>query len=258
MARSSGVDQRSLVRETAMALRGLRGDPTGLLVSCRRILERHPTSGALWALAARTLTATDPGQELGLFARQVDEDPTPELLYDAIPQDATVCVLGWPDLVGEAILRRGDVCVLAVDMLGEGSGFVQRLRRADVDAGVVAPAGLGAAVGAADLVLLEASAAGPGGILAVAGSRAAAAVAYCSELPVWAVVGQGRRLPGPLWSALLNRLERSADPWELDDEVVPAGTISHVVGPDGLRPGTADLDVPECPAAPELLKLVSR
>ena len=123
---------------------------------------------------------------------------------------------------------------------------------------MVAPAGLGAAVSAADLVLLEASAAGPEGILAVAGSRAAAAVAYCSELPVWAVVGHGRRLPGPLWSALLNRLEHGADPWELDDEVVPAGTISHVVGPHGLRAGTADLDVPECPAAPELLKLVSR
>lgn len=258
MARSSGVDQRSLVRETALALRGLRGDPTGLLVSCRRIIERHPTSGALWALAARTLTATDPSLELGMFGRLVEEDPTPETVYHSLPEDATVCVLGWPDLVAEALVRRGDVSVLAVDVLGEGSGFVQRLRRADVDAECVPPAGLGAAVGSADLVLLEASAASAEGVLAIAGSRAAAAVAYCSELPVWAVVGHGRRLPAPLWGALLNRLGADADPWELDDEVVPAGTISHVIGPNGYALGTADLDRPECPAAPELLKLVSR
>jgi hypothetical protein len=240
-----------------MALRGLRGDPTGLVVSCRRIIERHPTSGALWALAARTLTATEPGAELGLFAREVEEDPTVDLLYEFVPEDATVCVLGWPDLAGEAIMRRGDVRVLAVDVLGEGSGFVQRLRRADIDAETVPPSGLGAAVASADLLLVEASAAGPDGVLAVAGSRAAAAVAYCSEIPVWSVVGVGRRLPAPMWGALLQRLGHGADPWELDDEVVPAGTISHVIGPDGYALGTADLLRPECPTAPELLKLVA-
>ena len=57
------------------------------------------------------------------------------------------------------------------------------------------------AVAAADLVLIEASVAGPDGVLAVSGSRAAASVAYCSEIPVWAVAGVGRRLPEPLaWS----------------------------------------------------------
>jgi hypothetical protein len=109
----------------------------------------------------------------------------------------------------------------------------------------------------ADLLLVEASAAGPDGVLAVAGSRAAAAVAYCSEIPVWSVVGVGRRLPAPMWGALLQRLGHGADPWELDDEVVPAGTISHVIGPDGYALGTADLLRPECPTAPELLKLVA-
>jgi hypothetical protein len=192
-----------------------------------------------------------------MFGRMVEEDPTPEIVYDSLPEDATVCVLGWPDLVAEALVRRGDVSVLAVDVLGEGSGFAQRLRRSEVDADSIPPAGLGAAVASADLVLLEASAASAEGVLAVAGSRAAAAVAYCSELPVWAVVGHGRRLPGPLWGALLNRLCSGTDLWELDDEVVPAGTISHVVGPNGYALGTADLDRPECPAAPELLKPIS-
>jgi hypothetical protein len=258
VARSSGAEQRSLVQEAALALRGLRGDPTGLVVSCRRIIERHPTSGALWSLAARALTSTDPYAELSSFGRSVSEDPTPDLLVEYLPADITICVLGWPDLVGEAIVRRGDVSVLAVDVLGEGSGFTRRLRSVDIEVETVPTAGLGAAVAASDLVLLDASAAGPDGLVAVSGSRAAAAVAYCSEIPVWAVVGAGRRLPGPLWRALLSHLDAGGDSWSLDDEFVPAGTVSHVVGPSGFHAGVADLDRPDCPSAPELLRLAAR
>jgi hypothetical protein len=255
VARSSGADQRVLVRETAMALRGLRGDHTGLVVSCRRIIERHPRAGALWSLSARALTATDPHHELGTFSLEVEHDRTPDHLYDALPEGATVCVLGWPDLIAEAVFRRGDVRVLSVDVLGEGSGFVQRLQRADIDAEVIPPAAIGSAAASADVVLLEASAAGPDGILAVTGSRAAAAVAYCSEIPVWAVVGLGRRLPAPMWQSVIDRLVIDADPVEADDEIVPAGTISHLIGPSGFVLGTADLDRPECPSAPELLRI---
>lgn len=239
-----------------MGLRGLRGDHTGLVVSCRRIIERHPRAGALWSLAARALTAPDPHQELGSFSLEVEHDRTPDHLYAELPENATVCVLGWPDLVAEALLRRGDVAALVVDVLGEGSGFVQRLHRVDIDAEIVPPAAIGAAASAADLVLIEASAAGADGIVAVTGSRAAAAVAYCSEIPVWAVVGLGRRLPSATWRAVLARLE-DEDPWEADDEYVPAGTISHVIGPSGSVAGAGDLDRPECPVAPELLRTTS-
>ena len=45
VARARGADAESLVRETAGALRGLGLDPSGLVVACRRIVERHPTSG---------------------------------------------------------------------------------------------------------------------------------------------------------------------------------------------------------------------
>lgn len=240
-----------------MALRGLRGDHTGLVVSCRRIIERHPRAGALWSLAARALTAGDPHHELGTFSLEVEHDRTPDHLYAALPEDATVCVLGWPDLIAEALLRRGDVAVLVVDVLGEGTGLVQRLQRADIEAEIVPPAAVGAAAGASDIVLLEASTAGADGILAVTGSRAAAAVAYCSEIPVWAVVGLGRRMPGPMWRAVLDRLE-AEDPWEADDEFVPAGTVSHLVGPDGYALGVAGLDKADCPVAPELLRSVGR
>ena len=60
VARAAGADAESLVRETAGALRGLGLDTAGLVVACRRIVERHPTCGPLWWLCARMLTSSDP------------------------------------------------------------------------------------------------------------------------------------------------------------------------------------------------------
>lgn len=237
-----------------MALRGLRSDHAGLVTSCLRIVERHPTSGSLWWLAARVLTATDPNSELAHVVNLADADPTGDHLYGSLGEDTTVCVIGWPDVITEALVRRGDIAVLAVDVHGEGSGLVNRLLRSDVEAECIPLSGLGAAVAASDLVLLEASVAGLDGALSVTGSRAAAAVAYCAEIPVWMVAGLGRRLPGPMWSAVLGRLEAAGSPWDLDDEFVPAGMISHVVGPSGFTVGAGDLGRAECPVAPELLR----
>ena len=59
VARAGAVDQGELVREAASALSGLSDDPGGLIMSCRRLLVRHPTAGALWHLCARLLTAGD-------------------------------------------------------------------------------------------------------------------------------------------------------------------------------------------------------
>ena len=103
-------------------------------------------------------------------------------------------MVGWPEQVGEALPSRGDVEVLAVDALGEGSGLVRRLMHAGIDAVDVPTAGLGAAVLHADVLLLEAVAFGPSGFIAVSGSYAAAAVARQAEVPVWVTVGAGRLL----------------------------------------------------------------
>lgn len=256
VARAAGADQRVLARETAMALRGLRLEPSGLVTACRRIVERHPTSGPLWWLCARVLTAPDPFEASWEAVELLEEDRTADALVDALPEDATVCVLGWPDLAGEAIVRRGDVCVLAVDC-ADGGGFARRLERSEVEVEVVPAAGVGSAVTAADLVLVEASVAGPDGILAPIGSRAAAAAAYCAEVPVWAVAGVGRRLPMPMWQHVLDRLARCGEPWDLDDEVVPTGLLSHVAGPAGLCSAPGDLGTPECAVAHELLRDVA-
>lgn len=254
LARSSGGDARVMVGETASALRGLGMDPAGLVVACRRIVERHPTSGPLWWLCAHVLTSADPYATARRLADEIDADATPEVLIGTLPTDSTICVIGWPDLVGEAVLRRGDVRVLAVDTDDQGSSFVRRLERAEVEAEVVDPSGVAAAVLAADVVLIEASAASPGELLVARGGRAAASVAYCSEVPVWAVVGVGRCLPEAGFLSLVERVADVRVPWQAEADVVALGLFSHVVTHDGLVEIVDAVLRPECPLAHELLR----
>jgi hypothetical protein len=256
VARSSGVPQEVLVRETAAALAALGFDPPGLVTACRRILDRHPLSGPLWWLSARVLTSNDPNNEAWNAADEVTADDTGDVLAYAIPDDATVCVLGWPDVIGDALPRRGDVAALVVDTLGEGSGLVRRLLHADVDADDVPMAGLGAAVAESQLVLLEATAIGPTGFIAVAGSRAAAATAKHVGVPVWLVGGVGRLLPARMWNALAGRLDTMGEPWELDDELVPIDLVDRIAMPTGVLPVDDALKRTDCPIAPELFKSV--
>ena len=254
VARASGADQAMLVRETAGALSGLGFDPAGLVTACRRIVDRHLASGPLWWLCARVLTAGDPMTEAYRAVDAISADPTPDELAEALPDSATVCVLGWPDIVGDVLVRRGDLDVLVVDTLGEGSGLARRLRRSDVDATEVPPSGLGAAAAAAAVVLLEASAIGPTGAVAVAGSRAAAAVGRHAGVPVWLVGGVGRVLPGRMWQALEQRLDEASEPWDADDEIVPIDLVDCIVGPAGPE-GTADgIRRTDCPVTPELFR----
>jgi hypothetical protein len=254
VARASGADQRVLVSETAAALRGLGMDPAGLVTSARRIVERHPTSGALWWLCARVLAAPQPYREAAACVDEIEADVTPDVIIDALPDEATVVVLGWPDLAGEALLRRGDATVLVVDVGDDASSYVRRLERADVAVELISGASVGAAVAAADLVLIETSAVSPEGAICVVGSRAAASVAYCSEIPVWLVAGVGRRLPTQMWQSLATRLVEGSDPWDLDDEVVPIGLFSGFAGPSGVVEPSMEALAAECPLTYELLK----
>lgn len=242
-----------LVRETAHALAAFHDDPAGLVAACRRIVDRHPTSGPLWWLCARVLTAPDGQREAWQAVDDIQGDRTPEELAFALPEEATVSVIGWPELAGEALPRRGDVDVLAVDSLGEGSGLVRRLLQGGVDAVDVPTSGLGAAVAASDVLLLEAVALGPGGFVAVSGSLAAATVAQHADVPVWLVAGVGRLLPLRMWEALAGRQRaHAADPWDLDEEIVPLSLVARVCGPAGLEAPEAALRRTDCPVAPEL------
>jgi translation initiation factor 2B subunit (eIF-2B alpha/beta/delta family) len=165
-----------------------------------------------------------------------------------------VVVVGWPEQIGDALVRRGDVHALVVDALGYGASMVRWLERADCDAEVVPESGAAAAVQEADLVLIEAGALGPTGLVAASGSAAAAAVARQFGIPVWAVAGVGRLLPEQLWEALVVRLDERGEPWHQDDEIVPLEWVDTVAGPDGPEDVSTALERPTCPPAPELAR----
>ena len=252
VARSSGVGQEALVRETAGALMSFGHDPAGLVTTCRRMLARQPSSGPLMWLASRVLTAADPRSEVRACMQAIAEDRTARLLSRELPVEATVCVLGWPDLIGSALRLRGDLRVLVVDVLGEGYHLVRRLSEQDSWVDEVAESGLGAAAASAELVLLETAAVGPEGFLAVAGSRAAAAVARAAQVPVWLVAGRGTVLPGPMWNSLIERALGMVNAWEADEEVVPLALVDRVAGPDGPVSVPEAVSSTDCPVVPEL------
>ena len=257
VARSTGVDHRLLVRETAQALRGLGAEPQELVVSARRIVQRHPSSGPLWWLCAQMLTSPDPLRAAWQLADEIDADRTPAVIARELPDQVVVCTVGWPDLVAEGLTRRGDIVVLAVDGDGSGGGMVRQMERSGVEVCDVTSAAVATAAASADVVLIEASAIGGGEALCPVGSRALAAAAYCAEVPVWLVAGIGRRLPEPLWARVARPYVDSPEPWTFDAELVPIATVSHVVGTNGVAPLTdasaPSLLAPECPVAPELL-----
>lgn len=253
VARTSGVPQALLVREAGGALMAFTGDPHALVTACRRMIARQPTSGPLVWLASRMLTASDPADELRSSLDLLDADTTALELRHALPADTSALVLGWPDAASRALPARGDVEVLVVDVLGEGSGLVQQLWNDDFDAQDVTLDGLGAAAATADLILLESSAIGPDAFVAVAGTHAAAAIGHHRGIPVWLVGGVGRLLPGALWESMRNRIAVDK-PWQADEEVVPLDLVTHIVGPSGSVPVAEALQRVDCPVAAELLR----
>ena len=252
VARASGEDPGVLAREAAAALAGCADDPRALVMACRRLVDRQATSGPLWWLAARVVASPDPHTEAWRSAEALRADSTPAVVAASLPDDVVMTVLGWPEQVTEALRRRGDAQVLVIDSLGHGSPLVAALDRAGSIAALVPEAGIGAAVAASTLVVLDASAVGPGGFLAVTGSRAAAAVAYTEQIPVWVVAGVGRVLPAGLWTGMVDRVTALGDPWDADWEVVPLELATAVIGPDGPQPPADALDRADCPDAAEL------
>ena len=253
VARHGSVEHGVLAQEAAAALAALGGDPSGLVLACKRLVDRHPGAGPLWSMCARVLQSGDPRQEAWRCLSELDDDLTPSYVVQLLPDESRVTVLGWPEVAARALPPRGDVEVLVVDALGEGSQLVRRLGRLDVAATEVAESATAAAAVASDVVLLEAHASGPDGFLAVSGSRAAAAVARHAGVPVWLVVAAGRALPGPLWEALVTRVSGGPGTLEADAEVVPLDLVDVVVGPTGGSTGTELALRADCATAAELL-----
>jgi hypothetical protein len=256
VARATGADPALIASEAAVALADMaRMQPAGLLPACRRLIERHLTAGPVWWLSARMLRAEDPAAAGRAAAAELGEDPTAGQLAALLPDGVTVAIIGWPDVTSEALRLRGDAEVLVVDWASEGEQLARRLSDRGSDVALVPESGVGPAAVVADLVIVEALAAGPAGVLAVPGSLAAAAVAAHQQVPVWAVAGVGRVLPAPLWDALLSRLDESgSEPWDRGAEVVGADLIGQVVGPGGPATTAEGLQAATCPPAAELFR----
>ena len=256
VARAVGADPALVAREAAGALAEMAADdPASLVPSCRRLIGRHLTSGPVWWLSARMLSSAEPERAAYQAAAELDHDRTASHLGRALPDDSTVLIVGWPDIIADALRRRGDLEVLVADAGGDGCALARRLEDAGTPATIVADAGVAAAATVADLVVVEAAAAGPSGLLATPGSHAAAAVGAHAGVPVWGVAGVGRVLPGPLWQALLARVDGSGiEPWERDAELVPAALLATMVGPDGPAETTPGLAQASCPPVAELLR----
>ena len=257
VARAQGADPASLVEETAHALGSLHFDPSGLVVACRRIVERHPFTGALWWLCANVSTSAEPFEAVWELADEIRNDPTGAELGAALPDDALVATIGDPDVIGDGLIRRGDVRVLALDAGHTATSFVRRLERYDVDVDPVDAGVAGVVANHADVVLVEAMAVDPERAVVPVGSSTIAAAARSWGTEVWLVAGVGRRLPAGFIDAMVAKVEALAvdiDPWDVDVEVLPTSMFTHVVGPHGKVPMGPPAIVAECPMAHELLR----
>lgn len=253
VARAGPADSTTLAREAASALASFAGEPAALVTACRRLVDRQPACAPVWWVAARVLAAADPAAEAWRAGEDLAADATATALQEALPPDAAVVVVGWPEQAAEALARRADLHVLAVDALGDGCELARWLGRSGPEATVVPESGAAAAVAEAGLVLLDATAVGASGLVAPPGSAAVAAVGHLQGRPVWAVAGVGRVLPEPLWAALEQRLEaQPGRAWEREQEVVPLAWVDAAAGPTGLLPVADALSRVTCPPAPEL------
>ncbi|MHB1128957.1 MAG: hypothetical protein ACYC06_02795 [Ilumatobacteraceae bacterium] len=254
VAHATGADPVTLVGETAMALRDLRIDPAGLVLTCRRILERHPTVGPLWWLCARLLSSLEPFDLAEQLAMDIAQDPSAMHLADALPANSTLCVVGWSSMAMQAAVQRGDCRVLVVDSHGDGQAAVNALERADVNVEYVALESATGAVMSADVVIIEALACGPAEALCTGGSHGVASIAYCASRPAWLAAGLGTRLPDVMWSAMKERTLCEREAWEVGTDIIPIGVFATVVGPNGISEAGPAALAAECTPMPELLR----
>ncbi len=253
VARAPEADVGLAAVEAAEALAAFADDPPGLVIACRRLIGRRPSAGPLWWLASRVLCALDPVAEAYAAMADLERDPTDALLAIELP-GGTVAVVGWPELTSRALRDAERVAVVdsgsgVSPTSRDGRRLLHRLDALGIDARLL---GVEAAARRAALVVLEAHAAGPSGFVAAAGSGALARAAQEAAVPVWLVVGVGRRLPAALFSALTDHLH--LDPG--DPEVLAYDAVEEVLGPHGRSaPGVTAGGPADCPVAPELLRL---
>jgi len=250
IARAHGEAPATLAAEAAWTISELAlYEAPAVVTACRRLLESHVTVGPLWWVAATVLAAPEPDEAARRAVEELCSDPTAELLADSLGRrfgaDALL-VVGCPaDTVREALGYQPSMVVRVVGswpwLRSELRGFAAASEVSGWDFGEAPQA-----VDGATVTLVEALAAGPGGVLLAAEAAVLARSARSASIPLWAVAGVGTVLNDQLFGEMQRRA---------GDEVVLIETdvLDAVVGPVGLENPATGLCRPGCPAAPELL-----
>ena len=252
VARSGSADTAALLREAAYGFGSFDFDSAGMLVACRRIIQRHPHCGPLWWFCSHLLIADDPSTAAWNLIDEFEADPTAKLLAAKMPDGATVLVIGWPDVGGQALFRRGDIRVLVADSQHEASSFMQRLERFDVPCEPIPNEALARASEHADLVLIDALLVSRTQVVSQIGSAVVAAVARACGTDVWLAAGLGRRLPERYVDAAA-LAGGDVDPWHGTTDVFDIALVDQVATPVGVGDRTESLNTTDCSALPELL-----
>ena len=261
LARAGYADAPELVAETASALRGLGLDHANLVLTCRRIVERHPTCGPLWWLCAELLTALEPRDTLRRCVDGVRGDSTPAHLAEHLatqwPDGGMVAVNGWSWEIALALVSSFGLEVCVIDGDNGADHMVRVLERNEVVTHLVEPQRAAAAVGECDVVVVSGSFVGPDVLWSPVGSAQLASVAYCAGREVVATTPIGTRLPRVFVEAIVQMVDDDSrgEAWYRDVEAIPLGLVTTVVGSGGVE-STARIAstglVPEAPVATEL------
>ena len=165
-----------------------------------------------------------------------------------------MATVGYPDIAADALVRRGDLTVLAIDAGGGAHALVRRCDRAEVEAHLVPAESALAAIGSADVMLVEADACSADQVVAAMGSGLAVALAASD-----AHAGLARRRPRASAARALSGWRWNAWPavaggraWESEVESFPVSRVTRVAGPDGVVDAAVAI-VAECPFVPELI-----
>ena len=250
-----GADDRTLVAEAADCLAEFDDDPAGLVVACRRLLHHHAACGPLWWLCARVITAPDPAEGAREAERLIESDRTGRRLSALLPfpHDEPIAVVGWPEVVSEAVAERTDLDLLAV-RTRHGSAIRQARQFRDDRAVRVVDETDAMALGPSHL-LIEVHAASPAEALVPAGVTDL--LWSLPDAKLWLIAGVGRVLPGRLFDVLrrqveIGNAEVGGDPAA---EVIEVSRAERIAGPAGLDPPERMAQRVDCPVAPELLRL---
>ncbi len=245
-----------------MALRGLGSDPATVLLTCRRLVERHPAVGPLWWLCSEMVTALEPREAMRRCVEQIREDSTAvhlaEFLVERLSEHSLVCLNGWSWDIAVAFgqMEPREICV--VDGDNGADHMVRVLERAEHEVHLVETSGGASAAREADIVILTALAASPEIAWCSAGGHALAAVAYCAEVPVVLSTPRGTCLAHATLEGMRLDLESETRgrAWHRGIDEIPVGLFTWFAGPNGVTsaasPGFTGV-VPETRHAPELL-----